>query len=124
MSGDPDPDAILRLLHDENARRILTTASTEPMTATRLSDACDASLSTVYRRVDELESCGLLRSETRYDADGDHYAVYETVVDHVGVDIEDGGLSVALNDEDGEDGEDDGPDRFARAWEEMRRGDG
>jgi DNA-binding transcriptional ArsR family regulator len=122
VSGDPDTDAVLRLLHDENARQILTTASTEPMTATRLSDACGASLSTVYRRVDELESCGLLRAETRYDADGDHYAVYETVVDHVGVDVEEGGLSVALDTD--EDGEDDGPDRFARAWEEMRRGDG
>jgi DNA-binding transcriptional ArsR family regulator len=124
VSGDPDThtEAVLRLLHDENARQILTTASTEPMTATSLSDACDASLSTVYRRVDELESCGLLRAETRYDADGDHYDVYETVVGHVGVDIEAGGLSVALDDD--EDGEDDGPDRFARAWEEMRRGDG
>lgn len=118
MSEDLDPTAVLGLLDDEYARAILTSTSTEPMTADQLADACDASLSTVYRRVDELESHGLVRSEERYDPDGDHYRTFETVVEHIDVDIRDGDIDVSVPESE------DRADRFTRAWEQMREGDG
>lgn len=88
------------------------------MSAKELSTACDASLATVYRRVDELETTGLLATETEYDPDGDHFEKYRAAVDRVGVAIEDGALSMELSSAD------DRADRFTRAWEGIRGGDG
>lgn len=115
--------AVLRLLHDEYARGILTESSTEPMSATELADACDASLSTIYRRVDELDELGLLETDTEYDPDGDHYQVYEAAVDHVGVDIEDGTWSLDVSRTERRDDTRSRADRFTRAWEGIRGGD-
>jgi DNA-binding HxlR family transcriptional regulator len=120
---EEDAVAVLELLHDEYARDILTETSTEPMSATELADACDASLSTIYRRVDELDRRNLVRTETEYDPDGDHYEVYEAAVDHVGFDIEDGTWSLDVSRTDRDAGAETGADRFTRAWEGIRGGD-
>lgn len=114
MSVEADPADVLGMLYDEYARSILTMTSSKPMSADQLADACDASLSTVYRRVDELEELGLLHSEAQYDPDGDHYRTFEAAIEHVGIDIEDGELSVTVSRSE------DKADRFTRAWETLR----
>nr|WP_303647790.1 winged helix-turn-helix domain-containing protein [Haloarchaeobius amylolyticus] len=86
-------------MHDEYARSILLRTSAKPMSASELSEDCDMSRSTVYRRADELVEEGLLRSYTRPDPDGHHPTVYEATVSSVSFDIDDGELAVTVTDD-------------------------
>jgi predicted transcriptional regulator len=94
--ADCAPADVFALLHDEYARSLLAATSHEPMTAPALSDDCEMSLSTVYRRLDELESCGLVRSEVVPDSDGDHRKRYEAALDELLVSLDDGQFDVSL----------------------------
>jgi len=96
VADDPDPDEVFALLHDEYARSLLAATSHEPMTAPALSDQCEMSLSTVYRRLDELESCGLVTAEVVPDLDGDHRRRYEAQLDELLVSLDDGSFEVSL----------------------------
>lgn len=115
MSEDPDV-AVLGLLDDRYARAILTATSDEPMSAKQLGEACDASLSTVYRRVDDLEDHGLLAERTQVDADGHHRTLYRSLVESVRVDFDDG-VRVSIV------GRHDPADRIAAIWDGMREGE-
>ncbi|SFK88603.1 Helix-turn-helix domain-containing protein [Halogranum rubrum] len=117
MSDDPDDLAVLRLLHDEYARSILTATSQESLSAQELAEACDASLTTVYRRVDDLVAQGLVTEATELDPSGNHYTTYEAAVEHIDIDIENGALNVTITQQS------DVADRFTRVWEDIRRGD-
>jgi DNA-binding Lrp family transcriptional regulator len=81
VSDDPDLETVAELLDDAYAREILTATSIEPMTANRLSERCDASRSTVYRRTERLVDAGLLGERTRPRADGHHDTVYYATLD-------------------------------------------
>ena len=96
MAGDCDPAAVFALLDDEYARSLLAATSHEPMTAPQLSDQCEMSLSTVYRRLDQLETCGLVAAETVPDSDGDHRKRYEAQLDELLVSLSDGSFEVNL----------------------------
>jgi len=96
VSDDPDVETVAGLLDDEYARAILTATSTEPMTATALSDRIDASLSTAYRRTNRLVEVGLLDERTRPRADGHHDTVYTATLDRVEVRLRDGELTIDI----------------------------
>lgn len=117
MSDDPDDTAVFRLLHDEYARSILTATSREAMSARELADTCDASLPTIYRRVDDLVAQGLVVEETELDPAGNHYTTYAAAVEHIDIDIENGEIDVTITQQS------DVADRFTRVWEDIRRGD-
>jgi len=51
---DEDVREIGALLADETTQQILIETTTEPMSADGLSDACDVSPQTVYRRLEDL----------------------------------------------------------------------
>ena len=114
MSEEPNPAELFSLLDDEYARAILTKTSKQPMSAQTLSTECDASLPTVYRRLNDLEEENMVEKRTRLEADGNHRAVYEATVEHVEIDIIDGELSVCVDERDT-------ADRFTQVWEDMRR---
>ncbi|MCT9095133.1 helix-turn-helix domain-containing protein [Haloarchaeobius sp. HME9146] len=114
VADEQDADAVLSLLGDEYVREILAAASREPHSASDLSEVCDASLSTVYRRVDDLLEHGLLVESTRIDADGTHVSVYETAVEGFHVGLADGELRIDL------DLLDDPAQRFAQIWEGIK----
>lgn len=116
MCEDRDPPEILRLLADEYARCILVQASEEVLSAEVLSERCDASLSTVYRRAESLVSAGLVAERTEPDEDGHHYTRYEATVGRIGVIIEDGTVELDVTE--------DTADRFTRVWEDIRGADG
>jgi len=97
VSDDPDVETVVSLLDDEYARAILTATSTEPMTATQLSERCDASLSTVYRRTERLADAGLIGERTRPRADGHHDTVYYATLDRFEVRLRDGELHVDID---------------------------
>ncbi len=117
MSEDPDERAVLSLLDDEYAREILTATSAEPMSANELSERCDASTSTIYRRIDRLTDQDLIEERTRFDPDGHHRNVYVSRLESVDVAFEDGQLRLELERSEPE-GED-VADRFTRMWEEL-----
>ena len=113
MSEDCSPSELFALLDDEYARAILTATSIQPMSAKTLSEECDASLPTVYRRVDRLIESGLLAEQTEVVADGHHYSVYEARLERLTVELEEGELHVDVE----ETPTDDVADRFTDMWE-------
>ncbi|MXV63855.1 helix-turn-helix domain-containing protein [Natronorubrum sp. JWXQ-INN-674] len=115
MSEDTDLSTVLAVLDDEYARDILTHTSIEPMSASTLSERCDASLPTIYRRLDRLKACHLVTEDTELAPDGNHYSVYSANLEHLELTLEDGSfeLEVTYRDEDV-------ADKFTRMWEGMR----
>jgi len=94
---DPDPLDAFALLDDEYARSILAALSEQPMTATTISDQCDMSLTTVYRRLNRLEQCGFVTSRTDVDPEGHHRKRYEVVFEELQVRIDDGEFEVSFS---------------------------
>jgi predicted transcriptional regulator len=113
VSEAAPPDEVLELLGDEYVRAILTATSDEPMSAKEISETCEMSLPTVYRRVDDLLALDLVVEETRVDVDGHHYTVYQPAVDSVTVDV-DAQLSATVEYRE------DAVDRFTRVWQDIR----
>lgn len=113
MSEALPPDEVLDLLGDEYVRAILTATSDEPMSAKAISETCDMSLPTVYRRVDDLLEWDLVVERTRIDHEGHHYTVYEPSVDRVTVEVADE-LSTTVEYRE------DAIDRFTRVWTDIR----
>lgn len=97
VAEDPSPTEVFALLDDDYARALLAATSHRPMTATELSNDCDMSLSTVYRRLDALEHCGLVTARTRLADDGHHVDVYEAQMDELTVCLTDGAFDVSLS---------------------------
>lgn len=67
---------VLKILSDEHSRKILQETMKRPMSADELSDVCNISPQSIYRRTDELSSYGLLDTEMEYDEEGHHFQTY------------------------------------------------
>lgn len=113
MSEDRSPGELFSLLEDEYARTILMATSKRAMSAKALSEECDASLPTVYRRIERLLDCGFLTEQTRIAEDGHHYGVYEARLQRLTVDLDDGDLRLTVEERPTEDV----ADRFTEMWE-------
>jgi predicted transcriptional regulator len=72
--------------------------ATEPMTVPELSDACDVPLSTAYRKLNQLETAGLLSESIGFDLRGRHATRYERTFDSVAVELDDDGIVVRITD--------------------------
>jgi predicted transcriptional regulator len=117
VSEDCDDGEILELLDDEYARAILTETSAEPMSARTLSERCDASVTTIYRRIDRLRDCDLIEEQIRPQPDGNHYKVYASRLESFSVTFDDGELRADIT--RAEPSEEDPADRFTRMWEDL-----
>ena len=114
-AGESDGTAaVFGLLADEYSRRILLAADQEPRTAKDLSDICDASLATVYRRVSTLQEHGLLRKHSTVGADGSHRRQFETTLEELHVTVSDGELSLSVETRD------ELADNFTSLWTNIR----
>lgn len=107
-------EAMASLLDDEYAREILTAARDEPLSAEALSETCDASPSTIYRRIERLQAENLLDDELRLDPDGHHYKVYSTQVRRLTFELGDEGFVCEVTHRDADE---DAADRFTRLYE-------
>ncbi len=114
MSEDSAPADLFAVLDDEYARAILTETSEQPMSAKTLSEACDASLPTIYRRIERLQACGLLEERTEFADEGRHYGVYRACLERIVIELTNGELEVAVESEST-----DAADRFTNMWEEI-----
>jgi DNA-binding transcriptional ArsR family regulator len=121
VSEDWDLAAVLDLLSDEYARAILAATSVEPMSANELSDQCDASPPTVYRRIEWLQEYELLEEQTRVELSGNHHKVYSATLDEFSMDLDDGAFEATIERTSRADfpAEADTADRFTRMWENL-----
>jgi predicted transcriptional regulator len=114
VTGDPALTDVVALLDDQYARAILEATSEEPKSAKCLGEECDASLPTVYRRVESLQECGLLREETRLQDDGNHFSVYAATLRRFSVELAEGSFDMEL-----ERTEQDVADTFTDMWHRL-----
>lgn len=95
-SDDVAVEEILSLLADDYARSILDALTDGPKPATEIADRCAASTVTIYRRLDRLETAGLVAVETQMAPDGNHRAQYRARSASVAVSISEAGLTGEL----------------------------
>ena len=111
VAEDLNPADVFALLDDEYARGILKTTNHTPMSARQLATDLDASRSTIYRRIEQLEALGLLVESTEIDADGHHRGCYEARLNRITVELEEDRFSVNV------DLSEHPADRFTDVWE-------
>ncbi len=113
--GSPDSAEIFQILADDYARKILLAADRDgPKTAKTLSEECDASLTTIYRRVSTLQEHGLIEERRSVDSDGSHRSEFQTALEELHVDITDGQLSLTMETRD------ELADNFTALWSGLR----
>ncbi|KTG07814.1 hypothetical protein AUR64_01940 [Haloprofundus marisrubri] len=93
--------ALLDVLGDECSRAILAAAGRESMTAKELTNSCDVSPATVYRRINTLLDHGLLEESIEFGANSGRQKVYKTTFSHVDIDLSDDGFDVTSHDQNG-----------------------
>ncbi len=67
------------------------------MTAKELSERCDSSLSTVYRRTEKLERCDLIETRREYDEQGDHRRIFTARLQRLSIELDDGSYDLTLS---------------------------
>lgn len=113
VGDEPNADEILALLNDSYAQEILRRTRDDAMSAKELSEACDISISTVYRRAERLVDCGLLAERRVPQSDGNHYSMYEARLDELTVRLTDDGFEITV----AERATGHLADRFTEMWE-------
>ena len=96
MSDDADLETVVGLLDDDHVRTILLATSENPLSASELTEGCDASQQTVYRRLERLQEAGLVDDRTRVRKDGHHDTVYTATLDRVSIRLHDGAFEFEL----------------------------
>ncbi|MFA9427955.1 ArsR/SmtB family transcription factor [Natronorubrum sp. A-ect3] len=112
--GSRDSVDIFELLADEYARKILLAADGGPKTAKTLSEECNASLTTIYRRVSVLQEHELVEEHHTVDSDGSHRSKFETSLEELHVEISDGQISLTVETRDKL------ADNFTSMWSDLR----
>ncbi len=116
MSEECADEELLALLDDEYARAILTATSAEPMSAQTLSERCDASVTTIYRRLNRLQDCDLVEEQLQPQPDGNHYKVFASRLESFSVTFDDGEMHADI---ERMEAEEDVADRFTRMWQDL-----
>lgn len=116
VGNEWDPETVFDVLGSKEVRRILAFADARPMSARELAERLDASKPTVYRRVNVCLEYDLLSEDTRIDEEGNHYKVYETNLQRICFEIDDGGFDVTISLRR------DLVDRFGNFWGDLEGG--
>jgi predicted transcriptional regulator len=115
MTEDGDVREIAALLEDEYAHAILIHTSDRAMSADELSNACDASVSTIYRRIERLREHDLLAEQLQLDREGHHYRTYTARLQRIEIELEDGAFEMEVTYRP-----EDAADRFTNLFEGLR----
>lgn len=114
-AGEADSSAtLLRVFADDYSREILLAADEEPRTAKDLSEICDASLTTIYRRISTLREHDLVEVHSTIGSGGEHKQLFETTVEAFHVTISEGNLELAVETRD------ELADNFTALWRQFR----
>lgn len=114
-NGREEDEELISLLDDDYARDILVETYDDPRSAEALSEACDASRSTIYRRVERLQERDLLEGYHRLDPNGNHYEVYAARLRRVTLELTENGFVVEVDRAE----EESTADRFTRLYEDL-----
>lgn len=111
---DEDLSAIVSLLADDCTRTILIETTTKPLSAEELSERCDVSPQTIYRRLETLRNQDLVTEVVRPEAGGHHYKVYTATFDRAVINLTPNGLELSVSRRDRM------ADRFIQFIDEVR----
>lgn len=78
-----DADELLTLLGDDYTMRILSTLGDESLAARQIAERADVSRQTVYRRLNGLESAGIVEARLLIDESGQHRRHFRIAVDEL-----------------------------------------
>ena len=112
--AQPTTTEVLDVIADEYALNILTETEQEAKSAKDLTETCDASETTVYRRIERLKSHGLIKERLEIDRNGHHRKLYNATLEGLSINVEDGSVTVTVETQD------DVADRFGQMWGQMR----
>ena len=98
QAGDPSPSSsiVFELLDDALSWSIVNAVREEPKPARKLVEECDGSRPTVYRRLDRLETAGIVDSYVELHPDGHHRKVFTTDAEAISLDLGDGGFTASV----------------------------
>jgi len=113
VDDDRSIEDILDTIGDQHARTVLAAISRESRSAKELSQECDLSLPTIYRRLEILEEHDLVTERTSVAEDGNHYNIYECNFDSTVIQLEDQEYKVRIYRKENL------PDRFTQLWDDL-----
>lgn len=90
------PSDVFDVFGDSLARQLLVLASDRPLSADDLAQQLGVSRPTIYRRVNALIDYDLLRERQQIDAKGNHYQLFETTLQRITLEIDNGGYTIDL----------------------------
>lgn len=111
---DDEFETVMALLDDTCAVSVLEATRQEALSPAELEARCDASLSTICRRIDRLEAMDLLDGQTRLRDDGNHDTVYRATLDSISITLAEDGFSIAIDRR-----EEDAADRLHQLWGDL-----
>ncbi len=116
MGGDEVDSsvALFDVFADDYSRAILLAADEQTRTAKALCQICDASLTTVYRRLSTLREHGLVRVHSTIGSGGEHKRLFETTIEAFHVSISEGSLDLSVETRD------ELADNFTALWRNLR----
>lgn len=114
MGDTGQSKTLFQVFADDYSREILLAADEEPRTAKALSQICDASLTTVYRRLSTLQDHDLVAVHSTVGSGGEHKQRFETTIEAFHVTISDGHLQLSV------DKRDELADNFTSLWQNFR----
>ncbi|MDS0301070.1 winged helix-turn-helix domain-containing protein [Halogeometricum sp. S1BR25-6] len=113
--GETNQSTVLfRVFADDYSREILLAADEHPRTAKDLSEICDASLATIYRRVSTLQEHDLIKVHSTIGSGGEHKQRFETTLEAFHVSITEGNFELSVERRD------ELADNFRALWENFR----
>lgn len=92
----PPCDELLDVLADEHSREIIQTLSHTDKTAREIHTSVSSSRPTIYRRLNKLESLGVVKTTMIVDGDGHHRKQFQLTVDSIQLNLFDN-LSVSVS---------------------------
>lgn len=113
MTKPPSVGDVFEILGDENTRCVLAAINRNPRSAEGVSEATGLSLSTVYRRLDSLETHDFITGRTVVAPDGSHRSVYESDFDSTVIAMNDGEFAAHVYETT------DISDRFTDLWDDL-----
>lgn len=87
---------LLSLFGDEYTRRVFEAVAERPRGGSSVAEAANVSRPTAYRRLNDLQDAGLVRSELVLCEGGNHHEEYEAVVDTVSVSLTQCGVEATI----------------------------
>ena len=106
--------ALFQVFADDYSRMILLAADEEPRTAKDLSNLCDVSLTTVYRRISTLQEHDLISVHSTIGSGGEHKRLFKTTIEAFHVEISEGDLELSVETRN------ELADNFTKLWKNLR----